>query len=46
MAMLRKRDQMGILSVVSCGMMWGLGGVMGQVLFRNSDISPAFLSSV
>ena len=46
MVMLDKRDRLGIFIVVVCGMMWGLGGVMGQILFRYSDMSPGLLSSV
>lgn len=44
--MMEKRERLGLLIVISCGMMWGLGGVMGQILFRNSDMSPALLSSI
>lgn len=44
--MIKKEERLGLLIVVSCGMMWGLGGVMGQILFRNSDMSPALLSSI
>ncbi len=42
----KKRDRVGMFIVIACGMMWGLGGVMGQILFRYSDMSPALLSSV
>lgn len=44
--MKNKREKIGLLIVVGCGMMWGLGGVVGQILFRNSDMTPALLSSI
>lgn len=43
---MKKREQIGMLLVIFCGMIWGLGGVMGQILFRHSDMTPAMLSSV
>ena len=46
MRMLKKRERWGLLIVVACGMMWGMGGVMAQILFRNSDMTPALLASI
>lgn len=39
-------QKLGLFIVLSCGAMWGLSGIMGQALFRISDISVALLSSV
>lgn len=43
---MKNRESLGLLIVVFCGMIWGLGGVMGQILFHHSDMTPAMLSSV
>lgn len=41
----KNKVKLGYFMVILCGMTWGLGGVLGQKLFANSDITPAFMSS-
>lgn len=41
-----KNDRAGIYIVLFCGMIWGLGGVLGQLLFQNSDMTPGLLSAI
>lgn len=41
-----KNQKLGLFIVLSCGVMWGLSGIMGQALFSISDISVACLSSI
>lgn len=41
-----KKNKIGIAIVLFCGMIWGLGGVLGQILFQNSDMTPGLLSSI
>lgn len=42
-----KSQKLGLLIVLSCGAMWGLSGVMGQLLFQQStSVSVSWLSSV
>lgn len=44
--MKNKKELYGLVIVIFCGMIWGIGGVMGQILFQNSEMTPALLSSV
>lgn len=39
-------QKLGILIVLTCGTLWGLSGVLGQLLFQHSTISVEWLSSV
>lgn len=41
-----KSQKIGLLIVISCGAMWGLSGIMGQLLFQISDVPVAWLSSI
>ena len=38
-------QKIGLLIVLICGSLWGLSGVLGQLLFQSSTISPEWLSS-
>lgn len=39
-------QKFGILLVLSCGIMWGISGVLGQYVFQNSDINAIQLSII
>lgn len=39
-------ERKGIMIVVICGALWGLSGVLGQMLFQSSDITVEWLSSI
>ncbi len=39
------KQKLGLIIVLTCGTLWGLSGVLGQLLFRQSTISPGCLSS-
>ena len=38
-------EKIGISIVLLCGIMWGLSGVWGQILFQNTDIQVEWLSA-
>lgn len=40
------QGKMGIIIVLSCGMVWGLGGVMGQILFTRENMTAGWLSTI
>lgn len=40
------QEKMGIVIVLSCGMVWGLGGVMGQILFTQENMTAGWLSTI
>lgn len=39
-------EKIGTAIVLMCGIAWGLGGVLGQILFVNSDMSAGWLSFI
>lgn len=41
-----KKQQTGLFIVLSCGAMWGLSGILGQLLFQTTTVSVAWLSSI
>lgn len=43
---MKTKERLGIIIVIICGMLWGLSGVLGQLLFENSDISVGWLVSL
>ena len=43
---MKSKERLGIIIVIICGMLWGLSGVLGQLLFENSDISVGWLVSL
>ncbi len=43
---MKSKERLGIIIVIICGMLWGLSGVVGQLLFENSDISVGWLVSL
>ena len=42
---MNSKEKLGMIIVLLCGAMWGLSGVLGEMLFRNSDITVEILSS-
>lgn len=43
---MRSKERIGILIVIWCGIMWGLSGVLGEMLFKNSDVTVGWLVSI
>lgn len=43
---MKSREKIGILIVLWCGIMWGLSGVLGEMLFENSDVTVGWLASI
>lgn len=42
---LKTNEKLGIGIVLFCGTVWGLSGVLGQLLFQSSDVPVGWLSS-
>ena len=41
-----KKQLMGIPLVLLAGCLWGLSGVLGQLLFQSTDISIGYVSTI
>ena len=39
-------QRFGIILVLSCGIMWGISGVLGQYVFQSSDVNATQLSII
>ena len=39
-------QKFGIILVLSCGIMWGISGVLGQYIFQASDVNSIQLSII
>lgn len=39
-------QKIGIYIVVVCGILWGLSGVLGQLLFQNTTVKVSWLSAI
>lgn len=43
---MKSKKKLAIIIVLTCGCLWGLSGVLGDMLFRSSNISVGLLSSL
>lgn len=43
---MKSKEKFGIVIVILCGIMWGLSGVLGQLLFRNTNVTVSHLVSI
>ena len=39
-------QKIGIILVLSCGIMWGISGVLGQYIFQSSNMNAVQLSII
>lgn len=42
----KSTQKIGIYIVVICGILWGLSGVLGQLLFQNTTVKVSWLSAI
>lgn len=42
----KSREKIGIFIVLLCGFTWGFTGILGQILFEDTNITVSFLSSI
>lgn len=40
---MKSKEKFGIVIVISCGIMWGLSGILGQLLFQNTNVTVSHL---
>lgn len=41
----KNNQKLGLLIILTCGTLWGLSGVLGQMLFQTSAASPEWITA-
>ena len=43
---MKSKEKFGIVIIILCRIMWGLSGVLGQLLFQNTNVTVSNLVSI
>lgn len=43
---MKRKEKIGVFIVLWCGAMWGLSGVLGEMLFKNTKVTVGLLASL